>query len=78
MLTGFDCEIGLTGFDCFVVVLQWVFVVVLWWISWLCSDGFLWLCSSEFHGCEIRFVGWWGASVVVCGGATVIVDSWWS
>ena len=57
LLTRFDCEIGLMGFDCFVVVLRWVFVVVLWWISWLCSDGFLWLCSGEFRGCEIGFVG---------------------
>ena len=77
-LTGFDCEIGLTGFDCFVVVLQWVFVVVLRWISWLCSDGFLWLCFGEFRGCEIGFVGWWGDDVVVCGGATAVVDLWWS
>ena len=66
------------GFDCFAVVLRWVFVVVLHWISWLCSDGFLWLCSSEFRGCEIGFLGWWGDGVVVCGGATAVVDSWWS
>ena len=40
LLTRFDCEIGLMGFDCFVVVLRWVFVVgtlvdfvvVLWWV----------------------------------------------
>ena len=66
------------GFDCFAVVLRWVFVVVLCWISWLCSDGFLWLCSSEFRGCEIEFMGWWGDGVVVCGGAMAVVDSWWS
>ena len=32
LLTGFDCEIELTGFDCFVFMLRWVFVVVLRWV----------------------------------------------
>ena len=63
-MTGFDCEIGLTGFDYFVVVLQW--------ISWLCSGGFLWLCSGEFRGCEIEFVV---VRVWVCGGV-VSVGLW--
>ena len=64
LLTGFGCEIGLTGFNCFVVVLRW--------ISWLCSGGFLWLCSGEFRGCEIEFVV---VRVWVCGGV-VSVGLW--
>ena len=70
LLVGFDYEIRLTVFDCFVVVLRWVFMVVLRRISWL--------CSGEFHGYEIGFMGWWGDGVVVCGGAIAVVDSWWS
>ena len=70
LLVGFDYEIRLTVFDCFVVVLRWVFMVVLRRISWL--------CSGEFHGYEIGFMGWWGDGVVVCGGAMAVVDSWWS
>ena len=31
-----------------------------------------------FRGCEIGFLGCWGDGVVVCGGATAVVDSWWS
>ena len=53
-------------------------MAILRWFSWLCSDGFLWLCSGEFRGCEIEFMGWWGDGVVVCGGATAVVDLWWS
>ena len=70
------CWLGL------IVRSDWWGLIVSWLcyggFLWLCSDGFLWLCFSEFRGCEIGFVGWWGDGVVVCGGVTTVVDSWWS
>ena len=77
------------GFDCFMVVLWWVFVVVLRWVFvvmrsdlWAGGAMVLWFVVGRrplwFRGCEIGFLGWWGDGVVVCGGVTAVVDSWWS
>ena len=39
--------------------------------------GFCGCAPMGFCGYEIGFMGWWGDGVVVCGGATTIVDLWW-
>ena len=55
------------------------FVDWVWLWDWIDR---VWLfrvyAPMSFCGCEIRFVGWWGDGVVVCGGVTTVVDSWWS
>ena len=39
--------------------------------------GFCGCAPMGFCCYEIEFVGWWGDGVVVCGGATAVVDLWW-
>ena len=65
LLIGFDCEIGLMGFDCFVVVLRWVFVVVR-------SD--LWVGGAMVLWGDGVVDSWWGD--VRCGFAVVRSNLW--
>ena len=49
------------------------------WLFHGCAPvGFYGCAPMGFCGYEIGFVGWWGDGVVVCGGVTTVVDSWWS
>ena len=48
LLNGFDCEIGLTGFDCFMVVLRWVFVVMRSDL-WAGGATVLWFVVGDGH-----------------------------
>ena len=60
------------GRRCYGVTVLWIRggATVLWFVV---GRRPLW-----FRGCEIGFLGCWGDGVVVCGGATAVVDSWWS
>ena len=66
LLTRFDCEIGLTGFDCFMVVLWWVFVVVLRWVFVVMRSN-LWASGATVLWFVVGRRPLW-----ICGGVTVL------